>query len=247
MPVRPHHLRAVVVGGTRGIGRAIARDLLDSGARVAVLGRDLAAGRETVGDRGDGLLLGVDVTDETAMAEAFARIEEQYGGLDVAVNTVGQLPMPGPVATLGSDVLLAAFDVNVVGVHRAMRHEVALMQDGGSIVNVSSSVGPHLTIPGMAAYGATKAALSTLTRAAAREHARDGIRINLVSPGPVDTAMSYLPGEDQQARDVRMAEQHPLGRVATLEEIVAAVRYLSGESAGSTIGADLVVDGAGSV
>lgn len=247
MPTINRPTRAVVVGGTRGIGRAITRDLLESGAQVAVVGRDEAAGRETVGDRGAGLVLSADVTDDRALAEAFARISEQYGGLDVAVNTVGALPPPGLVTTLDSQALLAAFDVNVVGIHRAMRHEIALMSDGGSIVNVSSIVGPHLTLPGMAAYGATKAALSNLTRAAAREHARDGIRINAVSPGPVDTAMSYLPGEDQPARDARLADQHPLGRVASLDEIVAAVRYLTSGVAGSTIGADLVVDGAGSV
>ncbi|WP_271636472.1 SDR family oxidoreductase [Solicola gregarius] len=137
---------------------------------------------------------------------------------------------------------------NVVGVHAAMRHEIALMRkEGGAIVNVSSNIGPHTSRPGFGAYGASKAALSALTRTAALDHAAEGIRINAISPGPSDTSMSYRPGENEADRDARMKELNPSGRVASLSEIVAAVRYLTSADSAYVVGADLVIDGGASV
>lgn len=127
-----------------------------------------------------------------------------------------------------------------------MNHEIAHMRghSGGAIINTASM--PTTMIPGLAAYGATKAAVLALSRAAAREHLREGIRINTVSPGPVDTTMSLGPGETDADRDARLATQHPLGRVATTDAIAAAVLWLATPEAGYTIGHDLVVDGGAS-
>src|SRR5690606_4185980 len=101
----------------------------------------------------------------------------------------------------------------------------------------------HMRLAGLGAYVATKAAVSALTRNAALDHIREGIRINAVSPGPADTPMSYGPGEDRADRDARMREQLPAGRVGHLEEIAAAVLYLASPEAAFLIGTDLVVDG----
>jgi NAD(P)-dependent dehydrogenase (short-subunit alcohol dehydrogenase family) len=140
------------------------------------------------------------------------------------------------------DELLA---VNVTGVLLSMRHEIRQLRrgGGGAIVNVSSSLGAHRRVPGMGAYVATKAAVSALTRNAALDHIGEGIRINAVSPGPIDTPMSHRPGETTADRDERLRAQLPAGRAGTLDEIAAAVLYLASPEAGFVVGTDLNVDG----
>lgn len=116
-------------------------------------------------------------------------------------------------------------------------------QGGGVIVNISSTVGPHRTAPGLGAYGATKAAVSALTRSAALEYIGDHIRINAVSPGPVDTPMSRRPGETDADRANRLRSQLPIGRVGTRGEIAATVLWLASAEASFVVGHDLVIDG----
>jgi NAD(P)-dependent dehydrogenase (short-subunit alcohol dehydrogenase family) len=128
----------------------------------------------------------------------------------------------------------------------ALRAEVRRMRSqpsGGAIVNIASSIGAHTRRPGAAAYAATKAAVSALTRGAALDHIRDGVRINAVSPGPVDTPMSLRPGETEADRADRLRNALPLGRVSSRSEIAAAVLYLASDDASSVVGTDLVVDG----
>ena len=233
--------RTLVVGGTKGIGRAVVEDFVASGDRVAVIGRDEVALKEL----GDGVLgLVADITDDAAVAAAFEKVHNAWGGLDVAVNTAGVFSPPAPAGDLEPAELERTLRINVVGTQRVMRHEIALMREGGgAIVNFSSNVGAHRTYAGLAAYGASKAAVSALTRAAALDHVRDGIRINAVSPGPSDTTMSMRPGESEDDRAERVAGTNPAGRVARLSEIVAAVRYLVSDDAAYAVGTDLVVDG----
>lgn len=236
--------RAVVVGASSGMGRAIAADLIDSGAAVALIGRNRDALEEVSGGDPRHLPLIADVLEQSDVDAVFERVAKEYGGLDVAVNTVGILPPPSPAVDIERADLEQAMLTNVVGVHAAMRHQIALMREsGGSIVNVSSNLGPHKSLPGFGAYGASKAALSALTKSAALDHAAEGIRINAISPGPSDTLMSYQPGETDADRAARMKEQNPSGRVASLPEIVAAVRYLTSDDAAYVVGADLVIDG----
>jgi NAD(P)-dependent dehydrogenase (short-subunit alcohol dehydrogenase family) len=124
-----------------------------------------------------------------------------------------------------------------------MKYEIAHMRDhgGGVIVNTASI--PTTMVPGHGAYGASKAGVLALSRAAAREHLGDGIRINTICPGPVDTMMSRAPGETDADRDARIQTQHPLGRVATTGEIAAGVLWLASPESSYTIGHDLVIDG----
>ena len=114
---------------------------------------------------------------------------------------------------------------------------------GGVIVNTASNIGPHLSLPGVSTYGATKAAVSALTRAAALEYIGEGIRINAVSPGMSDTSMSISPGETEDGRAQRAKVDIPVGRVGALEEIASAVLYLSSDMSEFVVGHDLIIDG----
>jgi NAD(P)-dependent dehydrogenase (short-subunit alcohol dehydrogenase family) len=151
----------------------------------------------------------------------------------------------GPAGDIDEDQWSALVSVNLTGTFLSMKHEIACMRrnGGGAIVNISSNLGAHMRLAGLGAYAATKAAVSALTRNAALDHIGDGIRINAVSPGPVDTPMSYRPGETQASRDTRMREQLPAGRVASPGEIAAAVLYLASPEADFIVGTDLLIDG----
>jgi NAD(P)-dependent dehydrogenase (short-subunit alcohol dehydrogenase family) len=136
-------------------------------------------------------------------------------------------------------------DVNLTGVLLSMQQEIAHMRahGGGVIVNTASNIGYHGRRPGMAAYAASKAAVSTLTRVAALDHIKDNVRINAVSPGATDTGMSLRPGETDADRAARLATTVPIARVATTDEIVHAVLWLASDESSFVVGHDLVVDG----
>ncbi len=126
-----------------------------------------------------------------------------------------------------------------------MKHEIGQLRrtGGGVIVNVASTIGAHATLPGMVAYAATKAAVSALTRTAAREYIAENIPVNAVSPGPVDTPMSRLPGASHAGRAERLANALPIGRVGALEEVASTILWLASPAASFVVGHDLVLDG----
>src|SRR5690606_12231646 len=128
------------------------------------------------------------------------------GRLDVAVNNAGVLGAPGPLDRLSEDEWSSVLATNLTGVWTCMKYELALMREGkgGAIVNMAANIGAHMTIPYLSAYTASKAAVSALTRVAALECIADGIRVNAVSPGLVDTDMSLFPGEGRARRDARV-------------------------------------------
>ena len=178
------------------------------------------------------------------MAHLVAETVARHGGLHVAVNNAGTIGVPGLLADLSEDAWAGVLSTNLTGVWLCIKHQIAHMrsQGGGCIVNLASSIGAHLTLPGMGAYAATKAAVNALTRTAAKEYIGAGIRINAVSPGPVDTPMSRFPGETDQDRDARLAQVLPIRRPATTDEIAAAVVWLN---RAAVVGHDLVIDYAG--
>ncbi|MBO1416390.1 SDR family NAD(P)-dependent oxidoreductase [Streptomyces sp. FH025] len=239
----------LVTGGGSGIGRAVALAFAREGARVAVAGRTagpLAETVELIGRAGGkAVALTGDVTNTQDAARLVRETVEHFGGLDVAVNNAGVLGGLGPVADIDEADFQRVFDINVTGTLLAMKHQIGHMRahGGGAIVNVSSSLGFHKRLEGVGAYAASKAAVTVLTRAAARDHIGEGVRINVVSPGPVETAMSGRPGESAEAKAERMAAEVPLGRTGAVEEVAAAVLYLASPEAGFTVGADLVLDG----
>lgn len=236
----------LVTGGGSGIGRATARAFAAEGATVVVAGRDerrLAAAVAEIG--GDASAVTVDVTDPADVARMVGTIVARHGGLDVAFNNAGILGSPAPAADLGEDDFGAVLDTNVTGTWLCLKHEVAHMRahGGGAIVNMASNIGAHGRLPNMAAYAASKAAVSALTRTAARDHIADGVRINAVSPGATDTEMSRRPGETDADRAARLKNAIPLGRVGATAEVAAAVLWLASDEAAFTVGHDLVVDG----
>ena len=243
----------LVTGGGSGIGRETAMAFAREGATVVVAGRRLEPISECVDDirrlggRGDALT--VDVTSDQGVADLIQEIVRRHGRLDVAFNNAGILGSPGPINQLGQEAWNSVIETNLTGVWRCMKHEIAQMreQGGGAIVNMAANIGEHKAIPYLAAYTASKAAVSALTRVAALESISDGIRINAVSPGLVDTEMSLLPGEGRAERDARVKGDIPAGRVADPAEIASAVLWLASDDARFVVGHDLVIDGGASL
>ncbi|MFD3502106.1 SDR family NAD(P)-dependent oxidoreductase [Streptomyces sp. NPDC058676] len=240
---------ALVTGAGSGIGRAVALAFAAEGANVVVAGRRQEPLDETVtlieAAGGKALAVTADVTRAADAQALVAAAVDHFGSLEVAVNNAGVFRGGAPLADLSEEDWHTQLDTNVTGVFLALRAEIRQMRTqpaGGAIVNIASSFGVHTRHPGAAAYSASKAAVSVLTRGAALDHIRDGVRINAVSPGAVDTPMSLRPGETEADRAERMREAVPLGRVSATAEVAAAVLYLASDDAASTVGTDLVVD-----
>ncbi|MET9912437.1 SDR family oxidoreductase [Streptomyces sp. NPDC006476] len=238
----------LVTGGGSGIGRATALAFGRAGAAVAVAGRTAERLKETVQLLTEaGAEASAHVTDVTKAREVEALVESvttRHGGLHIAFNNAGAA-FPGPLAEIAEEDWRRSLDVNLTGVWLAMKAEVAWMRGhgGGCIVNMASTIGAHRSVPGMGAYAAAKAAVSSLTRTAAREYIGDGIRINAISPGPIDTPASLRPGESVEERDRRIASALPIGRVGSLQEVADAVLWLASPASGFAVGHDLVLDG----
>ena len=242
---------ALVTGGGSGIGRATAQAFAAEGASVVVVGRQMEPLAQTVklieADGGEAVAVTADVSRAEDVAAAVATAVRHYGGLDIAFNNAGVF-LPGMVADIEEADWANGLAVNLTGVWLSMKYEIDHMRahGGGVIVNTASNLGAHARIPGAGGYIATKAAVSALTRTAAREYIADGIRINAISPGPTATSMSLRPGETDADRAERLRTALPIGRVGTLDEITASVLWLASPECGFTVGHDLVVDGGAS-
>jgi NAD(P)-dependent dehydrogenase (short-subunit alcohol dehydrogenase family) len=244
---------ALVTGGGSGIGRATALAFAREGALVVVSGRDAGplAGTVEMVERAGGKAYPrtADIRRPEQVAGLVHAAVEHFGGLHLAFNNAGVRAATGPVARFDDAEFAALLEVNVIGTRLCMKYEIEHMRasGGGVIVNMSSAVGVHKAVPGVGAYAASKAAVRALTRTAALECIRDGVRINAVSPGPVDTPMSLLPGETEAGRAERMARNLPIGRVCTTAEAAAAVLWLASPEAAFVVGQDLVLDGGASL
>src|SRR5205814_815893 len=207
---------ALVTGGTSGIGRATAVALGRAGASVVVAGRRETEGRETVElikkTGGQASFFRADVSREADLRALVEHTVKTFGRLDIAVNNAG-VELVQPVVEANPDDCRRIFDVNVVGVLLSMKHEIPAMlrTGGGSIVNMSSIAG-SVGMPGIAVYGASKAAVHQMTRVAAIEVAKQNIRINSVSPAAIQTEMfdRFAASEENKSG---IAAMHPLGRV----------------------------------
>lgn len=232
----------VVTGGGSGIGKAIATAFAREGANVVISGRDQEKLERAAAELKAHHVVG-DVT--TDAAHMVGEAVQRFGGLHIAVNNAGVLGTPAPAADLDEDTFNQVIATNLTGLWLCMKHEITHMRanGGGVIVNIASNIGAHGRRKGMAAYAASKAAVSALTRTAALDHIADGVRINAVSPGASDTDMSRRPGESTADRDARIASVNPLGRVARTDEIANAVLWLASEESSYAVGHDLVLDG----
>lgn len=239
---------ALITGGGSGIGRTTALAFAREGATVVVAGRSPEPLAETVelieAEGGQASAITADVTREEDVASLVEEVVAWHGGLDIAFNNAGIL-VPGSTTELDEATWASVLDTSLTGAWLSMKHEIAHMRahGGGVIVNMASNLGAHMTLPGVGAYAAAKAGVSTLTRTAAKEYIGEDIRINAISPGASDTEMSRQPGENDADRNARIKSSVPIGRVATTEEIAAAVLWLASPESSFVVGHDLVIDG----
>jgi 3-oxoacyl-[acyl-carrier protein] reductase len=219
---------AVVGGGSRGIGRAIAVALAARGCAVAVgfHGSASAAAQvveEITASGGRAIPVRADVADEGAVAEMFDAAQKSFGGVDVVVNSAGRLAL-SPIADLDLDELDALHRTNIRGAFVMAREAARRLRAGGALVNLSTSV-VGLQFPGYGAYAASKSAVEAMTLVLARELRGRDITVNAVAPGPTATEL-FLDGKDE-ATIQRLAEQPPLERLGTPEDIAEVVCFLA--------------------
>ena len=238
-----HDRMVLVTGGTSGIGRATAMAFAREGARVAVVGRDEARGREVARACGGGAaFVQADLSEPEACHRVVDDVVARFGHLDIAFNNAGFQERRAPLHEQPEAVYDRVFDTNLRALFVLMRAEIAVMlrHGRGAIVNNCSVSGVRNPNPGLALYSASKAAAISLTRSAAMEYAPQGIRINAVSPGRVETPMMLASGiADMSA----VAAGLPLRRLGRPEEVAEAVLFLASDDASFVVGQNLGVDG----
>jgi 3-oxoacyl-[acyl-carrier protein] reductase len=219
---------AIVTGGSRGIGRAVAVKLAADGHQVVInyAGNEQAAA-ETVAavaeQGGKAIAVAGDIADETAMARVFDEAEATFGPIDVVVNAAGRMAL-APVAELDLAELDAVHRTNIRGTFVVDQQAARRLRPGGAIINFSTSV-VGLQFPSYAAYATSKGAVETLTLILARELRGRNITVNAVAPGPTATDL-FFDGKDQATID-HLAKQPPLERLGTPEDIANVVAFLA--------------------
>jgi 3-oxoacyl-[acyl-carrier protein] reductase len=234
---------ALVTGGSRGIGAAIARRLAADGANVAITyTKDADAAASVVRDiestGRNAIAIKADAADADAVQAAVEKTVATFGGVDVLVNNAGTvIPKSFEESTL--EEMDRVFSVNVrgtlVATHAALKH----MQSGARIIMIGSCVGERAALPGMAPYAATKGAVKMFTQGLARELGSRGITVNNVQPGPIDTDLNPAAGDWA----IPQKNSTALGRYGRVEEVAALVAFVAGPESSYITGANLTVDG----
>src|SRR5246127_2511030 len=237
----------LITGALTGIGRATAIAFAREGAHVVVCGRRDDAGNVLATElRALGVeaeYIRADVRHEDDVRSLVDRTVKRFGGLDVAVNNAGTEGKPGPVTEQSAETYATTFDTNVLGTLLSMKHELRVMlpQRHGSIINVSSTFG-HSGAAGASLYAASKHAVEGLTQSAALEAAEFGVRVNVVAPGPIDTAMlTRFTGTAE--RKAGLVAGVPLQRMGKPEEIAQLIVFLASDKASFSTGATFAADG----
>jgi NAD(P)-dependent dehydrogenase (short-subunit alcohol dehydrogenase family) len=239
---------ALVTGGGSGIGRATALAFAREGAKVVIADRNVQRGEETISMiRGAGGTASFRRTDVSVAAEIEALVGytmTTYGRLDLAFNNAGIEGDVKPLVDQTESNFDAVMDINVKGVWLSMKYEIPRMleQGGGAIVN-SSSVAGVVGFPGIGIYAASKHAVIGLTKTAALEYSAQGIRINAVSPGAIDTEMIDRLADGMNVKKNDLTTFHPIGRIGRVEEVAEAVLWLCSDRASFVTGHSLIIDG----
>lgn len=236
---------AVVTGGSSGIGLAIAQKFVEEGAYVFITGRRQAELDKAVAAIGKNVTA---VQSDVAKLEDLDRLYEQVkaekGALDIIVANAGIAEF-APLGEVTTEHYNKVFDINVRGVLFTTQKALPLLRDGGSIVVVASVV-QYLGFPGASVYSATKAAVRSFVRTWAAELKGRGIRVNSLSPGPIDTPIldgQYKSQEEADAMKANLTQMVPLGRLGQAEEIAAAALFLASSDSSYSTGIDLLSDG----
>lgn len=234
---------ALVTGGSRGIGAAIAKRLAEDGADVAIAyaragdrAADVARGIEATGRRA--LALRADNRDAEAVEGAVRETADRLGRLDILVNNAG-IFLVGPADELSVGDFDETVDVNLRAAFVASRAAIPLMGEGGRIVSIGSNLAVRATSPGLSLYSMSKAALVGMTKGFARDLGEKGITANVVHPGSTDTDMNPANGPDAEAQRQLTAS----GSFGTPNEVASLVAWLAGSEARNVTGAEFTIDG----
>ena len=239
---------AIVTGGTSGIGRDAAVLFAKAGAKVVVAGRREAEGKETIdlirAAGGDGLFVKTDVSRAADVRMLVQKTVEKFGRLDVAFNNAGIEGSWSPIAEQSEEDWDSTIDINLKGVWLCLKYEIQQMLKqggGGAIVNMASVAG-FIGSAGAATYCASKHGVMALTKSAALETARSGIRVNVVCPAVIETPMGERLWGAPEAKKFALG-LHPIGRFGRPEEIADAVVWMCSDGASFMTGQSLVLDG----
>jgi len=237
----------LITGALTGIGRATALAFAKDGASIVASGRREAEGKALEAELrslgAEAAFIRADVRHEDEVRNLVDQTVARFGRIDSAVNAAGTEGQPGPLIDQSSESYAATFDTNVLGTLLSLKHELRVMQaqGHGSIINISSTYG-HEGAAGAAVYAASKHAVEGLTKSAALEGARSGVRVNAVAPGPTETGMlNRFTGTAE--RKAALAKTVPLGRVGEPGEIARAAVFLASEKASFITGQVLTADG----
>jgi 3-oxoacyl-[acyl-carrier protein] reductase len=234
---------ALVTGGSRGIGAAIAKRLAADGAIVAITYvKDASAASALVKaielDGGKAIAIQADAADVEAVKGAVEKTVATFGRIDVLVNNAGTaIPKPFEEATL--EEMNRVIDINIRGVYVATQAALKHMKSGGRIISIGSAVGERVAAPGLVPYAGTKGAVKMFTQALARELGSRGITVNNVQPGPIDTDLNPAAGDWAVPQKAATA----LDRYGHVDEIAAMVAFVAGPESSYITGANLTVDG----
>ena len=236
---------AVVTGGASGIGLASARRLASEGARVVIADLSQEAGKHAAGEV-DGLFVPTDVTDPEAVQRLFAAAHEEYGSVDIAFNNAGiSPPDDDSILDTGLDAWRKVQEVNLTSVYLCCKAVLPYMraQGKGSIINTASFVAVMGAATSQISYSASKGGVLSMSRELGVQFAREGIRVNALCPGPVNTPLL----QELFAKDAERAQRRlvhvPMGRFAEPEEIAAAVAFLASDDSSFITASTFLVDG----